>query len=464
MKITAVLAIVTIMSCWDLSTRVMMPAAGRLTLELTDSISKPKENSISNPVLYPQPQPRTQITALTLLDEKRGTANTRGCPRKVFPLLFYQCFQGGEIYPNRPAFLELFLIFAAAGIMNLVDRSQQLMMVTIASTAVIFLVTCITPRSMESGTSSIIGLNVSHLDHGVKEDVFFVFVIPTMAKHREIRDAIRATWMNTTAWGAVQNSNNTNASNNTSNNSTSNNSTNNTRISDDNITSRQYTPEEEEHFKKFKVMFIVAETEQGEDEETKEQVRNEAEEHGDIFMITGLDEHRTVLKYKVIWGFRQSLALFNYSYVIKTDDDIMVNLPYLINLLKGQPRKSLYTGNCAMGYGGFHGFPHWKYCSGGGYIISRDVVERMMQLPRKVHRVPFRPEDGYSGWLIYNLKNTTGGEVKPIKNTHVFCGKNVLLTSPPYDGCFYHHTTPKNFQESFIALKSEPVAEYHDKS
>eukprot|EP00116_Pleurobrachia_bachei_P010996 sb/3471258/ len=164
---------------------------------------------------------------------------------------------------------------------------------------------------MEYGTSSIIGLNVSHLDHGVKEDVFFVFVIPTMAKHREIRDAIRATWMNTTAWGAVQYSNNTN-SNNTSN-STSNNSTNNSMISDDNITTHQYTPEEEEHFKKFRVMFIVAETEQGEDEETKEQVRNEAEKHGDIFMITGLDEHRTVLKYKVIWGFRQSLALFNYS-------------------------------------------------------------------------------------------------------------------------------------------------------
>eukprot|EP00116_Pleurobrachia_bachei_P014636 sb/3474898/ len=54
---------------------------GRRTLVLTDSISNPRWNlCISNPNLYPNPQPRTQITALTHLNEYRGTANSRFRP------------------------------------------------------------------------------------------------------------------------------------------------------------------------------------------------------------------------------------------------------------------------------------------------------------------------------------------------------------------------------------------------
>eukprot|EP00116_Pleurobrachia_bachei_P010956 sb/3471218/ len=121
-----------------------------------------------------------------------------------------------------------------------------------------------------------------------------------------------------------------------------------------------------------------------------------------------------MIKYKVLWGMRQSLVLYNATYLIKTDGDILVNLPVLIRRLKVASRTRLYTGSCyshnleptLKEYMKTHGniTNNWMYCSGGGYILSRDVAERIMELSREVGRIPIIAEDMYTGYLVARLQ------------------------------------------------------------
>ena len=81
------------------------------------------------------------------------------------------------------------------------------------------------------------------------------------------------------------------------------------------------------------------------------------------------------------------------------------------------------------------------YCSGGGYILSRDVIFMMRQLPSSVHNVPFRPEDAYSGYLVIKTRKLLGYEVKRecVKKLSLFyytCGR--------FDNWFYHRASTVN--------------------
>ena len=98
----------------------------------------------------------------------------------------------------------------------------------------------------------------------------------------------------------------------------------------------------------------------------------------------------------------------------------------------------LYTGACGMRYGGFGGFPKWIYCSGGGYVLSYDLVTEVLNLPPVVHRVQFKPEDGYTGWLVYNVNKITNFTVGP-ESLHgaLNMGKEGRDCGP-FTSCFYH--------------------------
>ena len=109
------------------------------------------------------------------------------------------------------------------------------------------------------------------------------------------------------------------------------------------------------------------------------------EAHDDIRIDDRLNEERSVLKYKVIWGMLQGLEKLDFHYLIKTDDDVFVDLPLLIRYMIPRNRTNIYTGRCANGYGGSYGSPKiYGYCSGGGYILSQDVVQGMMLVNHKV--------------------------------------------------------------------------------
>lgn len=218
------------------------------------------------------------------------------------------------------------------------------------------------------------------------EEYFIVIAIPSLPSHLDRRRGIRSTWSNTSFWEGWG---------------------------------------ESGGHRRFKVMFIFG---YRRGESYPAEFLEELDTHEDMYVVPVLEEHRYILKYKVLWAMDRSTKLFNYSYFVKTDDDVVVNLPRLVRDLEALPRDRLYTGSCRMGYGGFQGFPRWRYCSGGGYVVSRDVIRHFRELPAEVHSVPFRPEDGYTGWLVNRLNvlglyqvNVTHGA--RLKMGHYLCGE-----------------------------------------
>ena len=140
----------------------------------------------------------------------------------------------------------------------------------------------------------------------IQEKYFLVFAIPSRPANVALRNAIRKTWSNTSSW------------------------------------SGSLSDIEEEH-KQIKLMFIF-----GSDHKYDQAFEQELKQNDDMFVVGNLTENRISLKYKVLWAMQQSLYRYEYSYFIKTDDDIAVNLPLLIKELISRPREHFYTGNCRM--------------------------------------------------------------------------------------------------------------------
>ena len=138
------------------------------------------------------------------------------------------------------------------------------------------------------------------------ERYFLVFAIPSRPANVALRNSIRKTWSNTTSW------------------------------------SGSLSDVEEKH-KQIKLMFIF-----GSDHKYDPAFEQELKQNDDMFVVGNLTENRISLKYKVLWAMQQSLYRYEYSYFIKTDDDIAVNLPLLIKELISRPREHFYTGNCRM--------------------------------------------------------------------------------------------------------------------
>jgi hypothetical protein len=150
------------------------------------------------------------------------------------------------------------------------------------------------------------------------EKYFLVFVIPSLPGHVDLRNAIRRTWPNISSWHDLLSG-------------------------------------IEEDYKSIKLMFII-----GSELTYRQDFLQELAFHDDdMFIIDNLVENRDSLKYKVLWGMQQAIHRYEFSYLIKTDDDIVVNLPLLISELMTLPRERYYTGDCRMSYGGFRKYHRW---------------------------------------------------------------------------------------------------------
>ena len=51
------------------------------------------------------------------------------------------------------------------------------------------------------------------------------------------------------------------------------------------------------------------------------------------------------------------------------------------------------------------------YCSGGGYILTRDVIYMIQQLPTTYFQAPFEPEDAFTGYLVTMVTSHLGYQV-----------------------------------------------------
>ena len=246
-----------------------------------------------------------------------------------------------------------------------------------------------------------------------KKAYFVVFVIPSLATDASQRRAIRGTWTNYTRWSNV---------------------------------SGVRDP-------RFKVMFILGRIG---DSDPSEELQQEIDEYEDTYYVGDLVEHRHILKYKVLWGMQMALSSFSFSYLVKTDCDIEVNLPRLLEDLYSQPRDRYYSGSCGMGYGGKkRGLPGWGYCSGGGYVLSTDVVQNFNRLPEKVYQVTFSPEDAFTGWLVYNLRKELDYQVYPKNRRGLGMQRHGYECGIRNNAWFYHRNkSPESHHETFHKLNA----------
>lgn len=211
-----------------------------------------------------------------------------------------------------------------------------------------------------------------------------------------------------------------------------------------------------------KVVFLIGKTD---DEEVSKLLKKEAEVFGDI-VFGQLQENYRNLTMKTRLGLKWAGFYCRAKYILKTDDDVFINAVPLINWLQAQPRTKFYSGWCNfnspvvrdpnnkwfISQEDFSGSNYPGYCLGGGYVMSADVVERILAI--SYGRKLFPMEDLYVGLMIKDLK-----DVPPKDNRQNFnlvfggtngCNYNNLFLAHPVD----HSNQMKMFLQSKLAQDS----------
>ena len=126
-----------------------------------------------------------------------------------------------------------------------------------------------------------------------------------------------------------------------------------------------------------------------------EELRKESERHGDVLQF-GFKDAYSNLTYKTLSSLRWAASRCSrVRYVMKTDDDMYVNTELLTRLLEAAavPAAGFVGGYCwgrsapnrdfrSKWYVPFHTFRHAQFppmCSGTGYVMSRDVVRKVLE-------------------------------------------------------------------------------------
>ena len=127
------------------------------------------------------------------------------------------------------------------------------------------------------------------------------------------------------------------------------------------------------------------------------------------------------LPIKVIMAFEWATKFCNFDYLLKSDDDVFIHIPNIFQFLSESyiPNSRLYAGNVR-----FDDIPvRWtrherdkkyivttqeyaprnypRYCSGGGYVLSRDVAADMVETHNNSNY--FKLDDVYIGFLALKL-------------------------------------------------------------
>ena len=185
---------------------------------------------------------------------------------------------------------------------------------------------------------------------------------------------------------------------------------------------------------KWKSVFLLGKND-NHDEMSK--VKKESEIYGDMVQAE-YHEHFWNMSYKVAMGFEWSVKYCTFNYLLKSDDDVFVNTFGLMDFLSKYttPKKKFYTGNIMVGSvvlrNGRYGVApeeynetfYKPYCSGGGYILSRDVVEKFLSYFDVLK--PLKIDDAYIGILA----NRAGVKVTHNKEFRMY-----------EDKCEYRETT-----------------------
>lgn len=149
-----------------------------------------------------------------------------------------------------------------------------------------------------------------------------------------------------------------------------------------------------------------------------------------IFLDSVTDEHQTLTQ-RTLKGFEYIInENYDFSYVLKCDDDTFVDLVAIISHLHAQKFMGrLYWGDFVGGYNilseGIYAENSWFICDryipyafGGGYVLSRDLVELIV--PNAPYLKQYMNEDvSLASWLspynfvrVHDQKFDTGSDSK----------------------------------------------------
>ncbi|XP_033748121.1 beta-1,3-galactosyltransferase 1-like [Pecten maximus] len=137
-----------------------------------------------------------------------------------------------------------------------------------------------------------------------------------------------------------------------------------------------------------RLIFLIAKTK---NETTQSKINNESKEYNDIVQEDFVDSYRN-LSLKSVAMLRWAMSYCNSAkYVLKADDDMFINVPYLIGVLKHKHITNSVIGMLIQGARPIHNpASKWHtpqelykeavyppYLSGTAYVISGDIVSKL---------------------------------------------------------------------------------------
>ena len=163
-------------------------------------------------------------------------------------------------------------------------------------------------------------------------------------------------------------------------------------------------------------------------------VLQESKEHHDVIQGDFMDDYRN-MTLKSLFGLRYFADFCQARYLLKSDDDMFVNLPYLITILRQKQMKRAIMGPLLL-HSRVNRDGKWKvsegqfpftfyppYEAGAAYVISGDVVRELFETSEYMPAISI--DDVY----------VTGILGKIINVTHVHQPGFAFWTSPPSTAC-----------------------------
>ncbi|KAL9975629.1 hypothetical protein ACROYT_G012812 [Oculina patagonica] len=140
-------------------------------------------------------------------------------------------------------------------------------------------------------------------------------------------------------------------------------------------------------------------------------LHKENNQYGDMIRA-GYYEHYWNQSLKIQMAFEWAARYCNYSFLLKADDDVLVNTKDLVQFLqrRSTPRKGLYMGKrhynpevprdgkFNVTYEEYSDTHYPDFCSGASIVMTYDVVECLVPLFDVIK--PYRMDDVYVGLLV----------------------------------------------------------------
>ncbi|XP_044733434.1 beta-1,3-galactosyltransferase 5 [Chrysoperla carnea] len=186
--------------------------------------------------------------------------------------------------------------------------------------------------------------------------------------------------------------------------------------------------------KLLRLLFILGRVENS---KTQKQIENENQKYNDIIQGSFMDSYRN-MTYKYVSALKYSIYHCpDARYVLKTDDDVFVNMPFMINFLSytissygakkliyctpydnATPKRS-YRSKWRVSFREYRGHSYPKYCPGWAVLHSPDVIFKLYEEAQRAEY--FWIDDVHiTGTLVQRANLTHTSSTLTLSNTDTY--------------------------------------------